>query len=134
MSSPRHSSPSICCATATTTCAILPLTERRKRLEALFKKHPAPSSELVRHHRRNRSVTAHALLEQAKAENWEGLMVKLARSPYRTAKRSPEWMKYKLNKQDEFVVVRLDRSRRHARAFRIADPRRARQRRTALRR
>ena len=32
-------------------------------------------------------------------------MVKLARSPYRTAKRSPEWMKYKLNKQDEFVVV-----------------------------
>ena len=31
-------------------------------------------------------------------------MVKLARSPYRTAKRSPEWMKYKLNKQDEFVV------------------------------
>ncbi len=31
-------------------------------------------------------------------------MVKLARSPYRTAKRSPEWVKYKLNKQDEFVV------------------------------
>jgi len=32
-------------------------------------------------------------------------MVKLARSPYRTAKRSPEWIKHKLNKQDEFVVV-----------------------------
>ena len=31
-------------------------------------------------------------------------MVKLARSPYRTAKRSPEWLKFKLNKQDEFVV------------------------------
>ena len=69
----------------------------------------------------------HALMKQAHEENWEGLMVKLARSPYRTAKRSPEWMKYKLNKQDEFVVVRLDRSRRHARALRIADPRRARQ-------
>ena len=81
----------------------LPLTERRKRLEALFKKHQPPSSELVR-------ITAQsvgdgtALLKQANAENWEGLMVKLARSPYRTAKRSPEWMKYKLNKQDEFVV------------------------------
>ena len=35
-------------------------------------------------------------------------------------------MKLKLNKQDEFVVVRLDRARRHAPAFRIADPRRAR--------
>jgi bifunctional non-homologous end joining protein LigD len=44
-------------------------------------------------------------LKQATAENWEGLMVKLARSPYRTAKRSPEWLKHKLNKQDEFVVV-----------------------------
>lgn len=79
------------------------LTDRRKRLEALFKKHQAPSSDLVR-------VTAQvagdgtALLRQAREENWEGLMVKLARSPYRTGKRSPEWAKYKLNKQDEFVV------------------------------
>ena len=82
----------------------LALTERRKRLEALFKKHRPPSSDFVR-------MTAQtpgdgqALMKQAHAENWEGLMVKLARSPYRTAKRSPEWMKYKLNKQDEFVVV-----------------------------
>jgi len=81
----------------------LSLTERRKRLEALFKKHPAPASSLVR-------ITAqsvgdgNALLKQATDENWEGLMIKLARSPYRTAKRSAEWMKYKLNKQDEFVV------------------------------
>jgi bifunctional non-homologous end joining protein LigD len=44
-------------------------------------------------------------MKQARDENWEGLMVKLSRSPYRTAKRSPEWLKYKLNKQDEFVVV-----------------------------
>jgi bifunctional non-homologous end joining protein LigD len=81
----------------------LPLIERRARLEALFEKHPAPSSDLVR-------ITVQsvgdgtALLKQAEAEHWEGLMVKLARSPYRTAKRSPEWVKYKLNKQDEFVV------------------------------
>ena len=81
----------------------LPLVERRKRLETLFAKHTLPSSGLVR-------ITAQsvgdgtALLEQAEVENWEGLMVKLARSPYRTARRSPEWVKYKLNKQDEFVV------------------------------
>jgi bifunctional non-homologous end joining protein LigD len=82
----------------------LSLTDRRKRLEDLFKKHTPPVSDIVR-------LTAqfigdgNALMQQARAENWEGLMVKLARSPYRTAKRSPEWIKYKLNKQDEFVVV-----------------------------
>ena len=82
----------------------LPLTERRKRLESLFARYKTPASELIR-------LTAQsagdgtALLKQANAENREGLMVKLARSPYRTAKRSPEWIKHKLNKQDEFVVV-----------------------------
>jgi bifunctional non-homologous end joining protein LigD len=81
----------------------LPLIDRRARLEALFEKHPVPSSDLVR-------ITVQsvgdgtALLKQAEEEHWEGLMIKLARSPYRTAKRSPEWIKYKLNKQDEFVV------------------------------
>jgi bifunctional non-homologous end joining protein LigD len=82
----------------------LSLTERRKRLEALFQKYEPPSSELVR--LTPQSIgDGTALLKQANAENWEGLMVKLARSPYRTAKRSPEWIKHKLNKQDEFVVV-----------------------------
>lgn len=81
----------------------LTLTERRQRLEALFKKHKPPSSDLVR--LTVQSIgNGSALLKQATEENWEGLMVKLSRSPYRTAKRSPEWMKYKLNKQDEFVV------------------------------
>jgi len=82
----------------------LVLTDRRKRLEALFKKYQAPSSDLVR--LTPQSVgDGNALMKQAHEENWEGLMVKLARSPYRTAKRSPEWIKHKLNKQDEFVVV-----------------------------
>ena len=81
----------------------LPLTERRVRLEALFTRHKPPTSDLVR-------ITPHvvgdgeALHAQAVKEQWEGLMVKLARSPYRTAKRSPEWLKFKLNKEDEFVV------------------------------
>jgi bifunctional non-homologous end joining protein LigD len=80
----------------------LPLVDRRKRLEALFKKHK-PTSTLVR-------ITEQfagdgtALEKQAAEEGWEGLMVKLARSPYRTGRRSPEWLKHKLNKQDEFVI------------------------------
>ena len=82
----------------------LALTERRKRLEALFTRHRPPASDLVR--LTPQSIgDGHALMKQAREENWEGLMVKLARSPYRTAKRSPEWMKHKLTKQDEFVVV-----------------------------
>jgi bifunctional non-homologous end joining protein LigD len=82
----------------------LALIERRKHLEALFRKHKPPASDLVR--LTPQSVgDGHALMKQANEEQWEGLMVKLARSPYRTAKRSPEWMKHKLNKQDEFVVV-----------------------------
>jgi len=82
----------------------LALIERRKHLEALFKAHKPPASDLVR--LTPQSVgDGNALMQQAREENWEGLMVKLARSPYRTAKRSPEWMKHKLTKQDEFVVV-----------------------------
>jgi len=82
----------------------LTLIERRKRLEALFKKHQPPASDFVRLSPQS-AGDGTALLKQANEENWEGLMVKLARSPYRTAKRSPEWIKHKLNKQDEFVVV-----------------------------
>ena len=43
-------------------------------------------------------------MARARQEDWEGLIVKLARSPYRAGKRSPEWMKLKLQKQDEFVI------------------------------
>jgi bifunctional non-homologous end joining protein LigD len=78
------------------------LYERREFLEALFKKYKPPS-DLVR--MTPQSIgNGTALLKQAEREGWEGLMVKLSRSPYRTAKRSPEWLKYKLNKQDEFVI------------------------------
>ena len=81
----------------------LPLIDRRKRLEALFQKYPPPNDRV---RLTTQSVgNGKALLKQATDENWEGLMVKLARSPYRSAKRSPEWMKYKLNKQDEFVIA-----------------------------
>ncbi len=79
------------------------LYERRELLEALFKKHRPPASAIVR-------LTAQsigdgtALKKQAQSENWEGLMVKLSRSPYRAGRRSPEWLKLKLTKQDEFVV------------------------------
>ncbi len=79
------------------------LYERREFLEALFKKYKPPTSDLVR--LTSQSIgDGTALKKQAEAENWEGLMVKLSRSPYRAGRRSPEWIKLKLTKQDEFVI------------------------------
>ena len=79
------------------------LSERRELLEALFKKHRPPASRIVR--LTDQSIgDGTALKKQAQSENWEGLMVKLSRSPYRAGRRSPEWLKLKLTKQDEFVV------------------------------
>lgn len=80
----------------------LPLSERRAALERLMKDAPPPSrvlrlSEQVRGDGR-------ALHERAESEGWEGLLVKLARSPYRPGKRSTEWRKLKLQKTNEFIV------------------------------
>src|SRR5688500_19054980 len=79
------------------------LYERRELLEALFKKHRPPASQIVR--LTDQSIgDGTALKKRAEAEHWEGLMVKLSRSPYRAGRRSPEWLKLKITKQDEFVV------------------------------
>lgn len=79
-----------------------PLTERRARLEQLFKKHQPASKALWLTEQAVGS--GESLMARARQEEWEGLIVKLARSPYRPGKRSPEWMKVKLVKQDEFVI------------------------------
>ena len=79
-----------------------PLRDRRARLEALFKKHPSKSISLRL--TEQFAGDGSALLARAKAENWEGLLVKASRSLYRDGRRTPEWMKFKLQKQDEFVV------------------------------
>ncbi len=80
----------------------LPLSERRARLEALFRKHKPPSDTLRLIEQA--AGTGEALMARAIKEEWEGLLVKAARAPYRSGKRSPEWMKLKLQKQDEFVI------------------------------
>ena len=64
--------------------------------------HPPPSPAL----RVSEQVAGdgRALFERATSEQWEGLLVKHARSVYRDGRRSPEWLKLKITKQDEFVV------------------------------
>ena len=78
------------------------LTGRRARLERLFKAHPS-SSTLIRM-TEQAAGDGRKLMARAENEGWEGLLVKYARSVYRTGKRSPEWIKLKLQKQDEFVI------------------------------
>lgn len=45
-----------------------------------------------------------AMLEQAKREGWEGLIVKDGQSLYHSGRRTPAWRKLKLLKQQEFVI------------------------------
>ncbi len=80
----------------------MPLTERRARLEALFTRFPADRSTVRLSEQA--AGDGHALYERARAEGWEGLLVKEARGPYRDGRRSPEWRKLKILQQEEFVV------------------------------
>jgi len=79
-----------------------PLTARRAALEQLLEAHAFPDTTL----RVSEQVArdGRALKARAEREGWEGLLVKQARSPYRTGKRSPEWRKLKIEKSDDFVV------------------------------
>ncbi len=78
----------------------LPLTLRRARLETLL--HTRTDERL-----REGSYVAgdgRALLERARTEDWEGLIVKDADSRYESGRRSKAWRKLKLKKRAEFVV------------------------------
>jgi bifunctional non-homologous end joining protein LigD len=77
-----------------------PLVERRRRLEAALT--PA-LGDTVRLSTQVRGDGA-ALLAEARAHGWEGLVVKEAMSPYRPGRRSREWRKMKLARSDSFVI------------------------------
>jgi bifunctional non-homologous end joining protein LigD len=46
-----------------------------------------------------------ALMDRARREGWEGLVVKDVRSRYRPGKRTPDWRKLKIRRQQEFVIA-----------------------------
>jgi bifunctional non-homologous end joining protein LigD len=78
-----------------------PLAERRLRLQQRVKP-PRPRgvvrlSEIV-------IDDGRSLLQRARAEGWEGLIVKDGDSVYHSGRRTPAWRKMKLLKQQEFVV------------------------------
>ena len=78
----------------------LPLSDRRERLLKIVGRQSSTRlriSEQVHGDGR-------ALWQRAMAQGWEGLIAKRASSPYRTGKRSPDWIKLKLVAEQEFVI------------------------------
>ena len=77
-----------------------PLTERRERLQALLAKKP---QALIRFSESFAGDPA-ALLASAREAGLEGLIGKRKDSTYRTGARSPDWVKLKTLKRQEFVI------------------------------
>ncbi|WP_242928782.1 DNA ligase D [Pontibacter vulgaris] len=77
----------------------LPLLERKKKLESILKGN-TPAIRYSEH------VVAKgkAYFKEAQQKKIEGIMAKLASSPYRTAARSSEWLKIKTHLRQEAVI------------------------------
>src|SRR5262249_34364024 len=86
----------------------LPLTGRRRRLEAVFDEIFHVKAEATREGVVRLSEQAagdgRELYERAKKEGWEGLIAKDATSTYQPGRRTPAWRKIKLIKEEEFVI------------------------------
>jgi bifunctional non-homologous end joining protein LigD len=78
----------------------LPWTKRRDMLEHVFGK---TASNVLRISRVERG-DGRALHDEAVKRGWEGLIVKHADSQYKSGKRTPDWRKLKLVKEQEFVI------------------------------
>src|SRR5262245_61511036 len=78
-----------------------PLLERRAALERLFKK--AKKTSLIRISTVVRG-NGKALYDEALGQGWEGLIAKHAQSLYKSGKRTPDWRKIKIVREQEFVI------------------------------
>jgi len=78
----------------------LPLRDRRARLEVLFGRPSHPCVRLSEHVTGN----GHAMHARAEEHGWEGLVAKRLGAPYRGGRRSPEWRKVKLVRQQTCVI------------------------------
>ena len=81
----------------------LPFSERRKALEARV---PARRGAIVRRGESVRcgSAAAKKLFARAREEGWEGVLLKRVDAPYVAGRRTPDWRKVKLEREQEFVI------------------------------
>jgi len=91
----------------------LPFTERRARLERLFR---SPGSSLLRISEVVKG-DGRELFARANEQGWEGLIAKQATSVYHTGKRTRDWRKLKIVQEQEFVVGGWTDSRTTDRPF-----------------
>lgn len=87
----------------------LPWTERRQRLETLFRESRAAASrgDIVRRHIRlspSARGRGAAMLDRAREAGWEGIIAKEVHAPYVPGERSDAWRKLKIEFEQEFVV------------------------------
>ena len=80
-----------------------PWTERRKHLEAVIKKAPAAVKRIVRISDYAEG-SASEMLDEAHERQWEGVMAKRRDAKYQPGQRSRNWLKLKLENEQEFVV------------------------------
>jgi bifunctional non-homologous end joining protein LigD len=78
----------------------LPLSERKTRLDAIFAKLPARGPLRLADQIHSRSAE---LITRVCNQHLEGLVAKRVDSPYR-GDRSPDWLKIKCHREQEFVV------------------------------
>jgi bifunctional non-homologous end joining protein LigD len=79
----------------------LKLVERKELLKMLLEKYTFEHVFYAGH------VPEHGVsyFELAESNNWEGIMGKKADSPYRTGKRSGEWLKIKRTLEEEAIIL-----------------------------
>jgi len=78
----------------------LPLVERRRRLEAALALGLDATLRIAGQVRGDGT----ALMAEAQARGWEGIVVKDARSTYKPGRRTLDWRKLKLVKRQELVI------------------------------
>src|SRR5262249_39838312 len=89
-----------------------PLTERRAALERMLGRTKSPILRLTRQSRGD----GRALFAEAMEQGWEGLIAKQVDSLYKSGKRTPDWKKLKIVREQEFVVGGWP-DPRHARSY-----------------
>jgi bifunctional non-homologous end joining protein LigD len=90
-----------------------PLTARRERLDAHLRRRLSDTLRLSE----QAVADGRDLDKRARAEGWEGLIVKEMASPYQSGRRSPTWRKRKLVNEEEFVVAGWTEPRHTRSAF-----------------
>jgi bifunctional non-homologous end joining protein LigD len=79
-----------------------PWRERRARLTALLDHLDDDTAATIR--LSDVAEDGEALLDEARAHDWEGVIAKRADAPYELGRRSRSWLKLKLEQRQEFVI------------------------------